>query len=73
MSNSLDPDLARHFVGPDLDPNCLQRLSETTLAGKELRNKITENLISIFEILMGTTGSYQLLQYAGVLFWLQLN
>ena len=27
MSNSLDPDKARHFVGPDLDPNCLQRLS----------------------------------------------
>ena len=23
----MDPDLARHFVGPDLDPNCLQRLS----------------------------------------------
>ena len=27
MSNSLDPDQARHFVGPDLDPNCLERLS----------------------------------------------
>ena len=27
MSNSLDPDQARHFVGPDLDPNCLRRLS----------------------------------------------
>ena len=27
LSNSLDPDQARHFVGPDLDPNCLQRLS----------------------------------------------
>ena len=27
MTNSLDPDQARHFVGPDLDPNCLQRLS----------------------------------------------
>ena len=27
VSNSLDPDQARHFVGPDLDPNCLQRLS----------------------------------------------
>ena len=27
MSNSLDPDQARHYVGPDLDPNCLQRLS----------------------------------------------
>ena len=24
VSNSLDPDQARHFVGPDLGPNCLQ-------------------------------------------------
>ena len=27
VSNSLDPDQARRFVGPDLGPNCLQRLS----------------------------------------------
>ena len=30
MSNSLDPDQDRqngHSVGPDLGPNCLQRLS----------------------------------------------
>ena len=27
MLNSLDPDQARHFVGPDLGPNCLQKLS----------------------------------------------
>ena len=27
MSNSLDPDQARRFVGPDLCPNCLLRLS----------------------------------------------
>ena len=27
MSNSIDPNPAGHFVGPDLDPNCLQRLS----------------------------------------------
>ena len=27
VSNSLDPDQARHFVGPALDPKCLQRLS----------------------------------------------
>ena len=27
MSSSLDPDEARHFVGPDLVPNCLQSLS----------------------------------------------
>ena len=23
FANSLDPDQALHFVGPDLDPNCL--------------------------------------------------
>ena len=27
MSNSLDPDQARNFVGPGLGPNCLQSLS----------------------------------------------
>ena len=27
VSNSLDPDKDRHSVGPDLGPNCLQRLS----------------------------------------------
>ena len=27
MSNSLNPDQDRCFVGPDLGPNCLQRLS----------------------------------------------
>ena len=27
MSNSLDPDQAPHFVGPDLGPNCLEKLS----------------------------------------------
>ena len=26
MSNSLDPGQDRHFVGPDLDQNCLHRL-----------------------------------------------
>ena len=27
VSNGLDPDQDRHSVGPDLGPNCLQRLS----------------------------------------------
>ena len=27
LSNGLDPDQDQHFVGPDLGPNCLQRLS----------------------------------------------
>ena len=38
MSNSLDPDQARHFVRPDLGQNCLQRLS-AYIAGKELNTK----------------------------------
>ena len=38
VSNSLDPDQARHYVGPDLGPNCLQRLSADT-AGRELNTK----------------------------------
>ena len=27
VSNSLDPDQARYFVGPYLGPNCLEKLS----------------------------------------------
>ena len=27
VANGLDPDQDRHFVGPDLGPNCLQSLS----------------------------------------------
>ena len=27
MLNTLDPDQAQHFVGPDLRPKCLQKLS----------------------------------------------
>ena len=37
VSNSLDQDQARHFVEPDLGPNCLQRLSaDGTSSFKEL-------------------------------------
>ena len=35
--NSLDPDQAQHFVGPELVPNCLQRFQLTTpQVGKEM-------------------------------------
>ena len=27
VSNSSDPDQARHYVGPDLGPNCLHKIS----------------------------------------------
>ena len=41
MSNSLDPDQDRCSVGPDLGPNCLERLSpddEKVAAGKKRVN-----------------------------------
>ena len=38
VSNSLDPDQARHFVWPDLGQNCLQRLS-ADIVGQELNTK----------------------------------
>ena len=38
MSNSLDPDQARHFVGPDLDPNCLQRLFADDTSGHRVKS-----------------------------------
>ena len=51
MSNSLDPDQAQHFVGPDLDPNCLQRLSAddtpAALFGLSVK-RVMYNLITTF-------------------------
>ena len=41
MSNSLDPDLARQFVGPDLGPNCGQRLS----ADDTCKQRVTEGMV----------------------------
>ena len=37
MSNSLDPDQARHFVGLDLGPTCLQRLSADNTSRQRVR------------------------------------
>ena len=51
VSNILDPDQARHFVGPDLGPKCLQRLStddKSSLVGKELD---TEHLVILLSSL----------------------
>ena len=35
VSNSMDPDQARRFVGPDLGTNCLQSYQHSILLGKE--------------------------------------
>ena len=41
MSNSLNPDQDRHSFGPDLGPNCLQRLSisrrQVTTSGERVK------------------------------------
>ena len=34
MSNRLNPDQARLFVGPDLGPICLQKYQQTTPGGR---------------------------------------
>ena len=38
MSNSLDPDQARRFVGPDLGPNCLPRLTADVTGRQSVKN-----------------------------------
>ena len=45
VSNSLDPDQAWRFVGPDLGPNCLQRLS----ADKTSRQRATNSSTRFFQ------------------------
>ena len=43
VSSRLDPDQARHTVGSNLVPNCLQKLlgyQQTTLVGNELTSKL---------------------------------
>ena len=37
MSNSLGPDQARHFVGPNLGPNCLQKMSADDTSRQRLK------------------------------------
>ena len=44
MSNSLDPDQARRFVGPDLGPNCLPMLSADD-TGKQRVKLVLNRLI----------------------------
>ena len=52
VSNSLDPDQAKQNVGPDLGPNCSQRLSSSrqnlSLAVKELRNLVVKRLSYLY-------------------------
>ena len=53
MSNGLDPDQVQCSVSPDLDPNCLQRLSadEKVATSKER--------VNLFSIIMVKDTRYQ--------------
>ena len=47
LSNSLYPDQDRHSVGPDLGPNCLQRLSaddKSSCSQSKCLKKLTINI-----------------------------
>ena len=51
MSNILDPDQARHFVGPDVGPNCLLRLSADNTS-KQRFNSIALRMVKTLIIYM---------------------
>ena len=53
MSNRLDPEQARHSVGPDLDQNCLQRLSADDTSRRRVLNVLQYQIFSLFT---GQTG-----------------
>ena len=58
VSNSSDPDQDRRSVGPDLGPNCLQRLSANVTASKErvilnsFNRAISGNCLKIYKVML---------------------
>ena len=60
MSNSLDPDQARRFIGPDLGPNCLPRLS----ADDTGRQRV---ISGYFAILSSSWNVFAAIYYRGVM------
>ena len=48
VSNSLDPDQAQHYVGPDQDPKCLQMLSVDDTSRQSVNYLIIFSDISLF-------------------------
>ena len=52
MSNSLGPDQAGQFVGPDLGPNCLPRLSADDTGKQRVNSVCSMSLCFCFEVLI---------------------
>ena len=49
VSNSLDLDQAQHFVGPDLGPNCLQRLSAEDTSRQRVKEERHLSATSVYK------------------------
>ena len=47
VSNSLDPDHARRFVGPDLGPNCFQKLSADDTRRLRLPQNVDDTQVNL--------------------------
>ena len=61
MSNGLDPDQGRHFVGPDLGPNCMLRLlGDDKVAASMLRVKIVNFKNRLFHCKIWTNPSFMI-------------
>ena len=67
MSNSLDPDQDRQNVGPDLGPNCLQRLSADDKSCEEREDKFS--IINSNRTLWGYINSLQTIFFYVIVFW----
>ena len=48
MSKSLDPDQARHFVGPDLGPKCLPKFSVDNTRRQRLKQEIKKKSLGLY-------------------------
>ena len=46
MSNSFDPDQAQHFVGPDLVPKCLQKLSADDTSSQRVKLSSSSQVVT---------------------------
>ena len=58
VSNRIDPDQARHFVGPDPGPNCLQKLSADNKSHHKWAELNTKQLVdTIFWLKLISFGS----------------
>ena len=54
VSNVLDPDQDQHLAGPDLDPNCLQRLTHSM--ARHRKSPRSQRYLMVFDPLTPSQG-----------------